>query len=128
MDQGNTNLSKTHYTQEILHTYNFWNATPRLTPMQANTRLNKGDYDKNPAPDFHRCYRGIVGSLGYPGKNHMLATKFVLSYLRGTWNQTICYFRASHKNPLVLWGWLDADWTGDTDTQRSHTGYILTMN
>ena len=71
--------------------------------MQPNTRLNKDDCDKNPAPDFHRSYRGIVGSLGYlvtmtrpdlawayselskyvqfPGKNHMLAagTRFVLS-------------------------------------------------
>ena len=63
--------------------------------MQPNTRLNKDDCDKNPAPDFHRRYRGIVSSLGYlvtttcpnlvwayselsqyvqfPGKNHMLA-------------------------------------------------------
>ena len=27
--------------------------------------LNKDDCDKNPAPDFHQRYRGIVGSLGY---------------------------------------------------------------
>ena len=33
--------------------------------MQPNTRLNKDDCDKNPAPDFHRRYRGIVCSLGY---------------------------------------------------------------
>jgi len=25
-------------------------------------------------------------------------------------------------------GWVDADWAGDTDTCRSHTGYILMMN
>jgi len=30
--------------------------------MQPNTRLNKEDCDKNPAPDFHRRYRGIVGN------------------------------------------------------------------
>jgi len=34
----------------------------------------------------------------------------------------------SHENPNVLWGWVDADWAGDTDTQRSHIGYILMMN
>jgi len=33
--------------------------------MQPNTRLNKDDSHKNPAPDFHRRYRGIVSSLGY---------------------------------------------------------------
>jgi len=27
-----------------------------------------------------------------------------------------------------LWGWVDADLAGDTDTRRSHTGYILMMN
>ena len=73
--------------------------------MQPNTRLNKEDCDKNPALDFHRYYRGIVGSLGYlvtmtrpdlawayselskyvqfPGKNHMLAVKYIVYYLRG---------------------------------------------
>jgi len=25
-------------------------------------------------------------------------------------------------------GWVDDDWAGDTDTRRSHTGYILIMN
>jgi len=28
----------------------------------------------------------------------------------------------------VLWGWVDADWAEYTDTQRSHTGYIVMMN
>jgi len=150
MEKGTTYLSHTHYAEEILRTYNFWNATPRLAPMQPNTRLNKDDCDKNPAPDFHRRYRDIVGSLGYlvtmtrpdlawayselskyvqfPGKNHMLAAEHVLCYLRGTWNQTIRYSRHSHENPNVLWGWVDADWAGNTDTRRSHTGYILMMN
>jgi len=125
-DKGTTYLSQTHYAKEILRTYNFWNATPCLTPIQPNTHLNKDDCDKNPAPDFHRRYRGIVGSLGYlvtmarpnlawaysklskyvqfPGNNHMLAAEKVLRYLRGTWNQIIRYFRDSHENPNVLWG------------------------
>jgi len=154
MDKGTTYLSQTHYAEEILRTYNFWNATPRLTPMQPNMLLNKDDCDKNPAPDFHQRYRGIVGSIGYlvtmtrpdlawaysklskyvqfPGKNHMFAAEHVLCYLRGrvtgTWNQTIRYSRDSHENPNVLWGWVDADWAVDTDTCRSHTGDVLMMN
>jgi len=48
--------------------------------------------------------------------------------LRGTWYQTIRYSCDSHENPNVLWGWVDADWAGDTNTRRSHTGYILMMN
>ena len=42
MEKGTTYQSQTHYAKEILHTYNFWNATPRLTPMQPNTRLTNG--------------------------------------------------------------------------------------
>ena len=64
MDKGTTYLSQTHHAEEILCTYNFWNATPRPTPMQPNTHHNKEDCDKKPASDFHRRYRGIVGSLG----------------------------------------------------------------
>jgi len=126
MEKGTTYLSQTHYAEEILRTYNFWNATRRRTPMQPNTRLNKDDCDKNPAPDFHRRYRDIVGSLGYlvtmtrpdlawayselskyvpfSRKNHMLAAENVLCYLRGTWNQTIYYSQDSHENLNVLWG------------------------
>jgi len=106
MDKGTTFLSQTHYAEQILRIYNFWNATPHLTKMHPNTHLNKGDCDKNPAPDFHRRYHGIVGSLGclvtmtrpdlawafsevsnyvqFPGKNHMLAAEHVLSYFCGT--------------------------------------------
>ena len=27
-----------------------------------------------------------------------------------------------------MWGWVDADWVGDTDTRWSHTGKIVMMN
>jgi len=65
MDKVTTDLSQAHYAEKILCTDKFWNATPRLTPMQSSTRLNKDDCDKSPASDFYRHYRGIVGSLGH---------------------------------------------------------------
>ena len=51
----------------------------------------------------------------------------VLRYLRDTCDESITYTFASRK-PNELWGWVDADWAGDTDTRRSRTGYILMMN
>jgi len=57
----------------------------------------------------------------------MEAAEHVLHYLRDTWNESITYIRGS-RNPNELWGWVDADWAGDTNTCRSHTGYILMMN
>jgi len=117
--------------------------------MKPNTRLSKIDCDPSPKRDFHKRYRVIVGSLGYlvtmtsldlawsyselstyvqfPGKSHMEAAEHVIRYLRATWNETITYTRGSRR-VNELWGWVDADWAGDTDTCRSHTGYILMMN
>jgi len=57
----------------------------------------------------------------------MEAAEHVLSYFRDTWNESITYTRGSRK-PNELWGWVDEDWAGDTDTRRSHTSYVLMMN
>jgi len=71
------------------------------------------------SPDLAWAHSKLSKYVQFPGKNHKLATKHVLCYLRGTWNhdQTIRYSRDSHENCNVLWGWVDADWAGDTDTR-----------
>jgi len=79
-------------------------------------------------PHLAWAYSELNKSVQFPGKNRIFATEYVLSYLHGTWNQTIRYSRDSHENPNVFWGWVDADWGGDTDTRRSHTENILMMN
>ena len=56
-------------------------------------------------PDLAWAYFKLSKYVQFAGKNHMLAAEYVLCYLRGTWNQTICYSRDSHENPNVLWGW-----------------------
>jgi len=84
--------------------------------MKPNTRLSKDDCDPNPKPDFHRHYRGIVGSLGYlfamthpilswsyfdfseylqfPGIAHVEVAEHVLQYLCDTGNESITYTQA----------------------------------
>jgi len=156
---GSTQLSQTHYAEEVLCTFGFWDNLPHVTQMKPNTRLSTDDCDPFPKPDFHKRFLGIVGSLGYlvtmtrpdlawsyselskyvefPGQSHMEAAEHVLRYLGVTWNETITntrgwnetitYTRGSRR-VNALWGWVDADWAGDTDTRRSHTGYILIMN
>jgi len=141
---GTTQLSQTHYAEEVLRTFGFWKNLPSVTPMKPNTRLSKDNCDPSSKPDFHKRYRGIVDSLGYlvtmtrpdlawfyaglnkyvqfPAESRMDAAEHVLCYLRARRarrDETITYTRGSsrvHK----LWGWIDADWAGDTDTRRSH--------
>ena len=124
---GTTTLSQTHYAEEILRSHGFWDISPRNTLMKPNTRVSKDDCDPNPKPDFHRRYRGIVGSLGYlvtmtrpdlawcyselskyvqfPGIAHMEAAEHVLQYLRETWNESIIYTRGSRKPMSCGDGW-----------------------
>jgi len=78
-------------------------------------------------PDLVWSYSELSKYVQFPGIAHMEAAEHVLHYLRDTWNDSITYTRGS-RNPNELWGWFDADWAGDTDTRRSHTGYILIMN
>ena len=143
---------KYHLAEEILRSYGFWDILPSNTPMKpTDTGFSKNDCDPNPKPDFHHLYCGFVISLVYlvtvylvtitcldlvwsyselskyvqfPGIAHMKATEHVLQHLYDTWNESITYTRG-YRNPIELWGWIDADWASDTDICRSHTGYIL---
>jgi len=78
--------------------------------------------------DLAWAYSELSKYVQFLGKIYMHAAENVLSYFHGSWNQTLCYSHDSYENPNVLWSWVDADWAGDTDTRRSHTGYILMMN
>ncbi len=51
----------------------------------------------------------------------------MLRYLHGTYEKGILFSRGV-TNANLLWGWVDADWSGDTDTRRSHTGFVLMFN
>ena len=62
---GSTQLSQTHYAEEVLCTFGFWDNLPHVTQMKPNTRLSTDDCDPFPKPDFHKRFLGIVGSLGY---------------------------------------------------------------
>jgi hypothetical protein len=57
----------------------------------------------------------------------MAAAEHVLRYLRGMYEKGILFGRGV-KHANLLWGWVDADWAGDTDTRRSHTGFVLAFN
>jgi len=132
-----------------LRTYDAWDYHPSATVLSPNLRLRKEDCDLHPDRAFHSRDRGIVGSLGYlvhmtrsnvafayselskyvqfPGKLHMAAADHVLRYLGGTYEKGILFSRGI-KQANLLWGWVDADWAGDTDTRRSHTGFVLMFN
>jgi hypothetical protein len=58
------------------------------------------------------------------GKQHWEAVKWILRYLRGTSNMSLCFIGAD----LKLQGYVDADLAGDVDSRKSTTGFIYTLD
>ena len=50
-----------------------------------------------------------------------------MRYLLDTFDKGIL-FRHGMKQTNILWGWVDSDGAGDTDTHRSNTGFVLMFN
>jgi len=105
---------------------------------------------RGPSASEKASYRVMVGSLLYlacwtrpdisfavselsrfvadPGQNHMLSTKRVLRYLRGTKDLGLQYTRPTGSLANRLYGYVDSDWAGCADTRKSTTGYVLMLN
>lgn len=62
--------------------------------------------------------------LNNPGRDHWLAVKRILRYIKGTIDYGIIY-DGSRDRKLI--GFTDADYAGDPDTRRSTSGYIFTI-
>jgi hypothetical protein len=115
------------------------------TPLDPNLRLSKLHCPAVVDAGVHRKYRSIVGCISYlvymtrpdlafsfsqlsqflqhSGETHLAAAYRVLAYVRGTLNQGIW---AGKRN--ILSGWVDSDFASDVDSQRSVTGYLLSLN
>ena len=112
--------------------------------MQPNTRLNKGNCDKKLAPDFHRRYRGIVGSLGclattirphlawtcselikyvqFSGKNHKLAAEHICLTFAVLGNKRSAILKTLMKT-TTFWGagWMRTGPRMPTSADRAHS-------
>ena len=144
-------LVQTAYTERLLHTFGMWdNVHTVATPMEPGTRLVKADCPLTPNLVLQRRYRSIVGSIGYlvqmtrcdlafaygqlsqflhnPGLVHMAAAERALAYVRGTADWGLTYYDLGADKRNVLTGWVDSDFASDSDTRRSVTGYVMSLN
>ena len=143
-------LVQAGYAERVLRTFGMWDCKPIHTPLDANSRLTKGDCPEVVDPILHRRYRSITGCLSYlvnmtrpdlafaysqlskfvqyPGVKHLEAAERVLQYVRATYDQGITYFDpgSAMKNKLV--GWVDSDFGSDVDSRKSMTGFLMSLN
>jgi hypothetical protein len=145
---GTLKLSQTEYVKKILSRFSMDGAKPVSTPLGSQFRLTK---DQSPKTDQEKAYMSkvpyasAIGSLMYamvctrpdiahavgavsrymgnPGKQHWEAVKWILRYLRGTSDMSLCFTGAD----LKLQGYVDADLAGDVDSRKSTTGFVYTL-
>ena len=136
-------LSQSEYIQKVLKIFNMHNAKPVSTPFASHFKLSKEMFPKTQEDMDYMSkvpYASAVGSLMYvtvctrpdiahavgvvsrymnnPGKEHWMAVKWILRYLKGTTNQALCFGGSN----ISLQGYVDADMAGDRDNRRSTTG------
>ena len=114
--------------------------------MEANKKFDKLPDDQEPV-DVQR-YQATIGSLTYastatrpdissavgalsqhmaiPGPEHWSGVKRVFHYIKGTVNYSLKYV-ASDQKDIMLNGFSDADWAGDTSTRKSTSGYLFRL-
>uniref|UniRef100_A0A3Q7GHA3 GAG-pre-integrase domain-containing protein n=1 Tax=Solanum lycopersicum TaxID=4081 RepID=A0A3Q7GHA3_SOLLC len=145
---GTLNLSQELYIEKVLSRFRVNDAKPRTTPLANHFKLSKEQPPKTAEQRDHMTlvpYASAVGSLMYamvcirpdiahavgvvsrymanPGKKHWEAVKWLLRYLRGTSNTSLCF----GKGKVTLQVFVDADLGGDVDSRKSTSGYIYTI-
>ncbi|KAL5812783.1 hypothetical protein ACOSQ3_027733 [Xanthoceras sorbifolium] len=145
---GTLLLSQAEYIKKVLSRFNMQDAKPVSTPLGIHFRLSKEQSPKTEEERTHMAkvlYASAIGSLMYamvctrpdiaqavgavsrymnnPGKIHWEAVKWILRYLRGTTNKTLCF----KGGDTTLTGYVDADLAGNVDIRKSTTGYVYTL-
>jgi hypothetical protein len=139
-------MSQKKYVDDLLKRFGMENSKEVSTPMDPNVKLSKEMCPKTEKEkeEMTRCpYQNLIGSLMYLsvstrpdisyavsclsqyntcfGKEHWIAAKRVLRYLKGTRDYGLVY----EKNVEDIIGFADADWGANPDDRKSYTGYIF---
>jgi hypothetical protein len=139
-----TNLSQSHYINDMLHRFNMQNCKPSTTPLPTN--INKDEQDALVKFKDETLYKQAIGSLIYlanatrpdisfavsqlarkmqdPSNQDWHNTKRIFRYLQGTKNMKLVYQRKKSE----LCGFSDASYAEDRQDRKSTSGHIFMMN
>ena len=143
-NEGMLTIDQSAYLRSVLERFGMADCKPVSTPMEPGKHLEK-------TPDTEegveiRNFQALIGSLVYasiatrpdiseavgklsqhmskPNKEHWVAAKRVLRYVKGTLDLGLKFERS---NDFELVGYSDADWAGDVDTRKSTSGYVFML-
>ena len=144
-------LSQKNYIKRVLQMFNMDNSKPVSTSLAPHFKLSSdlcSQSEEEREQMSHVPYSSAVDSLMYalvctrpdlshvvsvlsrymsnPGKEHWQAVKWIFCYLKGTVDIGLVFARnkLTHNNVV---GYVDFDYAGDLDKQRSLLGYIFTL-
>jgi len=143
--QGEVSIGQSAYISDLLQRFGMTDCRAVSTPMALSTRADV-DNDQGATNDESLPYRELVGALMYLavctrpdisfavsylsqfcqnfGRQHWVAAKRVLRYLKGTRNLGLIY----RKTGKPISGYVDADWANCTKDRRSYTGYVFVLS
>ncbi|KAH9670424.1 hypothetical protein KPL70_016984 [Citrus sinensis] len=141
-------LSQKNYLKKILRRFNMQDCKSNSTPLPVNFKLSSSMCPSNEAEwkEMSRVpYASAVGSLMFamicirpdiaqavgavsrymvnPGREHWIAVKRILRYIRGTSDVALCYGGSE----FTVRGYVDSDFAGDLDKRKSTTSYVFTL-
>ena len=138
-------LHQKKYATDILKRFNMLDCNSATTPCEPGIKLSTGE-DTNLVDST--LYRQLIGSLRYlcnsrpditygvglvsrfmkkPCKDHLLAAKRILRYVKGTLECGILFLAAKENSEIEIVGYTDADWSGDVGDRKSTSGYMFML-
>jgi len=72
-------------------------------------------------PDIAQAVRVVTRYMSNPGKEHWRAIKWILRYMKGNSDMTLCY----DGTDVSLHRYVDSDFADDVDSWRSITDYVF---
>lgn len=77
-------------------------------------------------PDLASAVSLVSRFMAKPLKQHWLAVKWILRYIKGSLNVGLSYGGACEAEELIP-GFVDSDFAGSIDTRKSQTRYVFTV-
>lgn len=147
-DATTTTLSQQSMIISMLTEHQMLSCNRTAVPMIASTLLTTTPATTKPDPLLQSKYRQIATGvralalgtrpdlafvstqlmmhINNPDKPHMDAALHVLRYLKGTTSRSLTY-RKGGPTPLQLQAWADADWGACTETRKSYSGWLTSL-
>ena len=112
-----TKLLKVTEDSEIFDATLYQSAVGKLLYLSGWTR-----------PDITFAVSNATRFCSRPSKEHWVAVKRILRYLKGTINYGLMYSRSSGSDGKMMIGYSDANWAGDVNDRKSTSGYLFMVS